>query len=159
VASLVFVLACWFGFRRACPRFAAWPRTSMELTSLIAKFVGPVLLLRALSILLARRHFIEMVRGLEREVTTVSFSLFPIALLMACIALAVGHSDTSSAAAILIHVIAWGGILKASALILFPSVVAAKARALERAGFLDVVVLVCVLVGGYFTWFGYFARW
>jgi hypothetical protein len=129
----------------------------MDLTSIVAKVVGPVLLLRALSIVLARRHFVEMVEGLGREVTTVSFSLFPIALLMACITLAVVHSDTSSVAAILIHLLAWGGILKASALILFPGAVVTKARMLVRAGFLNVVLLVCVLVGGYFTWFGYFA--
>lgn len=131
----------------------------MELTSLIAKVVGPVLLLRALSILLHRKHFVEMVRGLEREVTTVSFSLFPIALLMTCITLTVFHSDTSSVAAILVHIMAWGGILKASALILFPGVVVSEARTLERAGFLYVVLLACFLVGGYFTWFGYFSRW
>lgn len=129
----------------------------MELTSLIAKMVGPVLLLRAISILINRRHFIDMLAGLPREVTTVSFSLFPIALLMTCIAIAAVHSDASSLAAILIRLIAWGGIIKASALILFPSAVVAKARLLERAGFLNVVLLVCVLVGGYFTWFGYVA--
>lgn len=128
----------------------------MELTSLVAKVVGPVLLLRTVSILLDRKHFLEMLRGLDREVTTVAFSLFPIALLMTCITLALVHSDTSSVAAILVHVIAWGGIVKASALILFPAVVVAKARALERAGFLNVVVVVCFVVGGYFTWFGYF---
>jgi hypothetical protein len=130
----------------------------MELTAFVAKVVGPVLLLRAMSILLDRRHFVEMLRRLDGEVTTVSFSAFPIALLMVCIALAVSHSDTSSLAAILIHVIAWGGILKASALILFPRLVATKARALERAGFLNVVLLVSCVVGAYFTWFGYFAR-
>lgn len=126
----------------------------MELTSLIAKVLGPVLLLRALSILVDRRHFVAMVRGLEREMTTVSFSLFPIALLMACIAVAAVHSDTSSVAAILVHMIAWGGILKASMLILFPGFLVSKARTLERAGFLNVVLLVCLLVGAYFTWFG-----
>lgn len=128
----------------------------MELTELVSKVVGPVLLLRAVSILLDRRHFLEMLRGLDREITTVSFSLFPIALLMTCIALAVCHSDTSSLAAILIHVIAWGGILKSSALILFPGLVVAKARALEQAGFLNVVLVVCLLVGAYFTWYGFF---
>jgi hypothetical protein len=127
----------------------------MELTSLVAKVVGPVLLLRALSILIDRAHFHEMLRGVEREITTVSFSLFPIALLMTCITLALVHSDTSSVAAILIHVIAWGGIVKSSALILFPKLVVAKAQALGRAGFLNVVLAVCFLVGGYFTWFGY----
>jgi hypothetical protein len=51
----------------------------MELTSLVAKVVGPVLVLRAASILLDRAHFAALVRGLEREVTTVAFSAFPIA--------------------------------------------------------------------------------
>ena len=86
-----------------------------------------------------------------------SFSLFPIALLITCIGLAVVHSDTSSAAAILIRLVAWGGMIKASALILFPRAVVAKARLLVQAGFLNVVLLVCFVVGGYFTWFGYFA--
>lgn len=129
----------------------------MELTSLLSKIIGPVLLLRALSILLDREHFLEMIAGLEREVTTVSFSLFPIALLMSCIALASVHSDLSSPAGLLILAIAWGGMVKASALILFPRAVLEKARLLGRAGFLNVVLLVCFVVGGYFTWFGYFA--
>ena len=74
----------------------------------------------------------------------------------ACITLAIFHSDTGSLAAILIHIIAWGGILKTSALILFPGAVAAKACMLERAGILNEVLVSCLLVGGYFTWFGYF---
>lgn len=129
----------------------------MELTSLLCKVIGPVLLLRAVSILIDRRHFAEMVAGLEREVTTVSFSLFPIALLMACLALAATHTDTSSLAAVLIHVMIWAGMVKASALILFPRLVTRKARVLVRAGFLNVVLLACIGVGGYFTWFGYVA--
>jgi heme/copper-type cytochrome/quinol oxidase subunit 4 len=129
----------------------------METTRLITQIVGPVLLLRAVSILIDRAHFVEMARGVEREITTVAFSLFPIALMMTGIALAQLHTDRSSPAAVLIAVMAWGAILKASGLILFPRVMAAKARALERAGFLSVVVAVCVLVGGYFTWFGYLA--
>ena len=98
-----------------------------------------------------------MLAGLEREVATVSFSLFPIALLMICIGLAIVHSDSSSIAAVLIRVMVWGGIVKASALILFPSAVAAKARLLEQAGVLTLVLVVCFVVGGYLTWFGYFA--
>lgn len=128
----------------------------MELTALIAKVIGPVLLLRALSIAIDRKHFVAMLAGLEREVATVSFSLFPIALLMGCVTLAVAHSDTSSLAALLIHAIAWGGIVKASALILCPRLVASKAQVLERHGILAVVLVVCFVVGGYFTWFGYF---
>jgi len=129
----------------------------MERTLLITRIVGPVLLLRALSILIDRQHFLEMLRGLDQEVATISFSLFPIALLMTCIALAMVHSDSSSLAAVLVRLMAWGGMAKASALILVPHVVVAKAHVLERAGFLNVVLAVCFAVGAYFTWFGYFA--
>jgi hypothetical protein len=130
----------------------------MELTLLLAKVLGPVLVLRSVSIVIDRKHFAEMVGGLEREITTVSFSFFPIALLMSGTALAVTHSDTSSVAALLIHVLAWGAIVKASALILVPRLVVPKARLLVQTGFLNVVLLVCLVAGGYFVWFGYFAR-
>lgn len=130
----------------------------METTTLIAKLIGPVLILRGLSIIRDREHFLRMLRGLDDEITTLSFSFFPIALLMMCIALVALHSDTSSVAAMLIHVMAWGGIIKASALILVPDLIVAKAHALERAGILNVVMVVCVVAGGYFTWFGYFAH-
>lgn len=127
----------------------------MDTTSLVARIVGPVLLLRAVSILLDPKHFSEMVGGLETEVTTVSFSLFPIALVMTCIAVALVHRDTSTVAALLIHAIAWGGIIKGSALILWPHVVVRKAAVIARAGFLQVVAVMTTLVGAYFTWFGY----
>lgn len=129
----------------------------MGTTLFIARIIGPVLILRAVSILIDRRHFIEMLEGLEREAATVSFSLFPIALNMAGVAIVVLHRDTSSIAAILIHIMAWGAILKSSALILFPKLVVAKARRFGQAGFLNVVLAMTLFVGVYFTWFGYFA--
>ena len=118
--------------------------------------VGPVLLLRALSILIDPAHFGALVHGLDREIATVSFSVFPIALLMVCIAGAAVHTDGSSLAAILIRLIFWGGMLKAAALILFPGFVVSKAQGLERAGFLHVVTVVTLVAGSYFTWFGFF---
>lgn len=127
----------------------------MDFTLIFAQIVGPVLILRALSIVIDREHFDEMLAGLEGEITTVSFSLFPIALFMTCAALAIMHDDLSSPAAILIRIIAWVGMLKASALILFPKVVMAKAQMLGKASFLNVVLVMSFLVGAYFTWFGY----
>lgn len=136
------------------------PRTTeqhVDFTVLFSKVVGPLLLIRAASILLDRAHFIEMLDGLDREVRTVAFSLFPIALFMACAAIAVTYSDTSSVAAIMIHVVAWGGMAKATGLMLFPRAMAAKAKLLGQAGFLNVVLFVCLASGAYLTWFGYLA--
>lgn len=129
----------------------------MDSTRVIAKILGPVLLLRALSIVIDRQHFLEMLRGLDREVTTVSFSMFPMALLIAFLSLALVPLDSGGLAAVLLRLIAWGGIVKTSALILVPRVVVAKAQALEQAGILNVVLAACFAVGAYFTWFGYVA--
>src|SRR5262245_36789020 len=106
----------------------------MDLTKTIAKIIGPVLLLRAASILIDRNHFFEMIRGLDREVATVSFSMFPIALLMGFISLAPVPLESGTLAALLLRLIAWGGILKTSALILVPRFVVAKAHVVEQAG-------------------------
>jgi hypothetical protein len=130
----------------------------MELTALIAKIIGPVLLLRSLSILIDRQHFVEMIAGLPREAATISFSMFPIALFVAFLTLAIVHTDWSSIAAILIRLMAWGGMAKTAALILFPALVVPKVQLLEQAGILNVVLVVCFVVGAYFTWFGYFAE-
>lgn len=130
----------------------------MEVTALLCKVIGPVLLVRALSILIDRRHFDAMVAGLDREVATITFSFFPIALLMACLGVLAVHEDTTTLAGLTVWAMALGGALKATALILFPAAVAAKVGLLVRAGFLNVVLAVCLGVGGYFTWFGWVAH-
>ena len=129
----------------------------MAFTVLFSKIVGPLLIVRALSVLIDRNHFVKMVDGLEEEITTVSFSLFVVGLFMTAVAILVTHSDTSSLAAILIHIIAWGGLAKSTLLILFPRVAVQKAKLLVQAGFLYVVLVVCFASGGIFTYFGYFA--
>ncbi len=129
----------------------------MAFTVLFSQIVGPVLIIRALSILIDRKHFFDMVDGLEEEITTVSFSFFPVALFMTAVAILVTHSDTSSLAGILIYIIAWGALAKSTVLMLFPRVAVDKAKLLVKAGFLNVVLLVCFAAGGIFTYFGYFA--
>ena len=100
----------------------------METTLLLSKILGPVLLLRGISILINRQHFVAALAGLQKEAHSVAFSVFPIILLMASIALAASHSDTSSVAALLLHVIAWLGILKGAVLILRPKVLLDQAQ-------------------------------
>ncbi len=113
----------------------------MELTLFMSKVVGPVLLLRAASILIDRDHFYSLLDNLDRESKTISFSMFPIGMLMVAISVVLVHEDMSSVAAILFHLIAWGMIIKTSLLILFPTIMAQKAVLIGQRGFLDVGVL------------------
>lgn len=128
----------------------------METTIFLSKIVGPVLIIRGISILYDQEHFKEMVAGLPREVSTVAFSLFPIALMMTGIAMVLTLDDRSSLAAIVFYLMGWGAIIKASLLIMFPKIIVAKARLLVQAGFLNVVLFMCLALGLYLTWFGYF---
>lgn len=128
----------------------------MASTKLIAKVVGPVLLLRALSIAADREHFVAMLRGLDTEVGTISFSMIPIFLMMGFLTVALTQSQARGLAGLLVRLMGWGGALKAAGLILFPHAMVAKAQLLGQAGFLNVVLAMCLLVGAYFTWFGYF---
>ncbi len=129
----------------------------MDFTLLFSRIVGPILLLRAVSIVLDRGHFLTMLERLEDEVQTISFSLVPIALFLAAAAIVNTQHDRTSLAAMLIQIIAWGALLKSSALILFPRAVAAKARWLGQHGILNLVLIACLAAGTYFTWFGYLA--
>lgn len=129
----------------------------MNATVVLTKIIGPVLLVRAISLLLDPAHFLAIIDGLDREVDTVAFSFFPIAFMMACLALIVLHTDRSTPAAWLIQVMAWGGLAKATGLMLFPGVMAAKAHVLAQAGFLNVILVACIAVGAYFSWFGWVA--
>lgn len=127
----------------------------METTLLLSKILGPVLLLRGISILINRQHFVATLEGLEKEANSIAFSVFPIILLMASIALAVIHSDTSSVAAVLLHVIAWLGILKGAVLLLRPRMLLDQAKHFGRAAFQHAAWISCAVLGAYFTWFGY----
>ena len=129
----------------------------MGLTIIMSKVVGPVLLLRAASILIDRQQFTEMLKNLEQESRTISFSMFPIAVLMTAIAIATIHTDTSSLAAIIFHLIAWMMIAQTSLLIVVPSLVAQNVRFLGRIGFVNFVCALCSVIGAYLTWFGFFS--
>jgi len=128
----------------------------MDTTLLLAKVIGPVLIVRGISLLIDRQHFRDMLAGLEREVTTVAFSFVPIAIMMAGLALVATIDARSSYAALLFYLMGWGAIVKGTLLILFPRAVVAKAQFAGRMGFLCVVTAVCLAVGIYLTWFGYF---
>lgn len=124
-------------------------------SAFLARIVGPVILLRGLSLLIDRQHFVAMVDGLEDECHTVSFSFVPVALMMAALAVLQLHADRETLAGLAIHLAAWGMLLKASALVLAPRLVVVKAQALVRSGFLHVVTGTSCAVGGYLCWFGY----
>ena len=129
----------------------------MGTTLFLSKIIGPVLVLRGLSIILDREHFYAMIDGLEQEMKTISFSLVPVALLMAGITVATLHEDTSSIAGVIIFLTAWGMIIKASLLILVPRLLARKIPLIRKFGFIYVVCVMTLVIGVYLCYVGYFA--
>ena len=127
----------------------------METTVLLSKILGPVLLLRGISIFFDRHQVVTMLERLEEESTSAAFSALPVILFMASLAMAVTHRDTSNPAAVILHIIAWVGILKGAALILRPKAVLAFGRHAERTTVLHGICVASVGLGVYLTWFGY----
>ena len=127
----------------------------MDTTVLLSKILGPVLLLRGISIFFDRQQVVTMLERLEEESTSAAFSALPVILFMASLALAVTHKDTSNPAAVILHIIAWFGILKGAALILRPKAVLAFGRHAGQTTVLHCVWVVSVGLGAYLTWFGY----
>ena len=128
----------------------------MESTMFLSRIIGPLLIIRGMSIILDREHFRHIMNNLEEEMHTISFAMVPVAIMMGALAIIQLHHDWSSPAAILFHLAAWGAIAKTTAIILVPKLVAAKVKILARAGFLEVTWVATFTVGGYLTWFGYF---
>ena len=127
----------------------------METTVLLSKILGPVLLLRGISIFFDRQQVVTMLERLEEESTSAAFSTLPVILFMASLALAVTHKDTSNPAAVILHIIAWVGILKGALLILRPRAVLSFGGLAGKAAFPHGVWVVSVVLGVYLTWFGY----
>ena len=127
----------------------------METTLFLSKIIGPVILLRGISILFNRKQVVTMLERLEKESTSATFSALPVILVTASLALAVSHKDTSNAAAVILHIIAWVGILKGALLILRPKAVLAFGRHAGQTAVLHGVSVVSVGLGAYLTWFGY----
>ena len=122
---------------------------------MLSKIIGPVLLLRGISILFDRKQVVTMLEGLEKEAASAAFSILPVILLTASLALAVTHKDTSNPAAVILHIIAWVGILKGALLILRPKAVLSYGRLAGKAAVLHGVSVVSAGLGAYLTWFGY----
>lgn len=128
----------------------------METTMFLSRLVGPLLIVRGLTLILYREHFRQIMNNLEQEMRTISFAMVPVGIMMGALAILQLHHDTSSIAAIMFHLIGWGAVLKTSLIMLFPKLVAEKVKILGEWGFLTVAWVVTSATGVYFTWFGYF---
>ena len=127
----------------------------MDTTLFLSRVIGPLLIVRGVTIILYREHFRQIMNNLEQEMRTISFAMVPVGIMMGALAILQVHDDTSSIAAILFHIIAWGAVIKTTVIMLVPRLVAAKVKILAELGFLTVAMVATSAVGVYLTWFGY----
>lgn len=127
-----------------------------ETTQNISKILGPLLLVRGVSILIAPAHFRSLIQRLETEVSSISFSMVPVFLFATFLSFALFFRDLESVAGILIFTIGVVGTVKTSVVMLVPRMLARKVRALKRIPFVEIIAATCLLAGAYFAWVGYF---
>ena len=129
----------------------------MDLNLLIAKLVGPVLLVRSLSILIDKKHFEAMLEGLDKEIKTLSFSFIPVTLFAAALFILNYQTDRTSFDGIAITCIAVLAIIKTSLLMLFPDLMVEKAKKLGELGVVAFAMFGTLSIGICLTYLGYFA--
>lgn len=127
----------------------------MDATMVLTRVFGPALFLRGISLVWNQAYYREVVDRLEQEVTSVAFLTLPGVLMVGGMALVLAPLDTSHPAGLVLRVAAWGALLKGVATMLCPRLMVKKARALVDLGFMNLAAVVCLLVGGYFSWVGF----
>jgi hypothetical protein len=126
----------------------------MDITIFLAQIWGPIILALGIGVFTSRNHYRQLYRDLEKETLAVlSFGIFGMVLGIIHIQI---HNAWDTVAQIIVSLLGWSLLLKATLFILAPKIVdrgsewAAKANLLPIAG-------VLMLCGGYLSWVGYFA--
>jgi len=130
----------------------------METTLLLAKLIGPILLLLGLSFLMNKNFHMEWFKRLEKDGTWMFF--WAIIETSAGLALVLHHNVWGSLPEVLVTLMGWGMLLEGAPVLLGGRKYVQMIMGLFHksvAGMLNLSILLGLAAGGYLTWFGYFA--
>lgn len=124
-------------------------------TLFIAQIWGPVIFAVALGIFMSRSYYVKIYRDLERDALAVF--MFGMVAMTAGITQILFHNSWGTLPEIVVSVIGWGLLVKGSAFIIAPKIVDRAGDWWANMKLIPLAGVVCLLIGGYLSWFGYFA--
>ncbi len=123
------------------------------LTILIAKYVGPVVLLVGVGIFFSKSYYTRVYKNLEQE--TLAVLMGGISILVAGITVVTYHNIWDSFASGVISFIGWASILKGVLLIVLPKTVDSFGDLIADSKLFPVMAILATTCGAYVTYVGY----
>lgn len=127
----------------------------MDVTTFLASLWGPTLLAVAFGVLTNRSYYVRIYRDLEKNALTV--------LVLGMTAMGAGlahvqlHTVWSTTPAVIVSLLGWGLLLKGALFAIAPTFVDKAGNAWAKRKLIPTSGALMLVVGGYLTWFAYFA--
>lgn len=127
----------------------------MDITVFLASLWGPVLLAVAVGVMLNRSYYAKIYRDLDKDVLAVL--VFGMVGMIAGIAHVQFHNSWETLQQIVVSVLGWGLVIKSALFLAAPSFVDKTGDMWAKYKLIPVAGILTLIVGGYLTWFAYFA--
>lgn len=127
----------------------------MEITTFLAQFWGPVLLLVGIGVFVSRGFYQRVYRDLEKGPLAVL--LFGMVAITVGIAHVGAHNIWGTFPEIVISLLGWGLLVKGGVLVVMPGSVDRWGDRVAGSSLLTVAGVALLALGGYLTWLAYLA--
>lgn len=127
----------------------------MDITVFLASLWGPVLLAVAVGVMLNRAYYVKIYRDLDKDVLAVL--VFGMVGMTAGIAHIQFHNAWETLPQVVVSFLGWGLVAKSVLFLAAPSFVDKTGDVWAKYKLIPVAGILTLIVGGYLTWFAYFA--
>ena len=121
----------------------------MELTMILASYVGAVLLVLGLGFLVSKEYYLKVYRRLDDE--TLAMYLITILMIVFGVFVVSHHNLWSTLDEVIISIIGWGSLIKGILLGVAPKKFEKLSEKWVSAGLINAYGIVMVIVGAYLT--------
>lgn len=127
----------------------------MDLTLFLAAIWGPVMGALGVGMFVSRSYYIKIYRDIERDALAVL--VCGIALMGVGIIQVMFHNVWGNALESIVSLLGWGALVKGTVLLVLPKVADRMGDQWVKMKMLPLAGAVMLAIGGYLTWFAYFA--
>ena len=127
----------------------------MDITMFLAQLWGPVILAVAIGVFVSKAHYIRVYRDLDKN--SLAVLVFGMVAMTAGIAHVLYHNVWDTLPQIVVSIVGWGLLIKGAAFIVAPQQVDKAGNAWAKLKLIPYAGTAMLVIGGYLTWFAYFA--
>lgn len=126
-----------------------------ETTLLVAQLAGPAFVAVGLGVLVNRAAYQKVYAAMETEMMAMYF--IAIALIVLGTLIVLKHNLWNTPAEIIVSLLGWATLVKGLVLTILPNATIDFAKSMKLDKMLPVAGIGALILGGYLSWFGFFA--